>query len=114
MHYFSYGVVAEQYNSNIILGRGLDVISKNAWVKGALYDSDLGFYVMSYGENKVPGMLFWADEAAMDAIRGLVKNFEALNPTYEFVLKPVVVHTETVIFQAQTFMYENIEGLQEI
>lgn len=114
MYFFSYGIVAEQYNSNVILKRGLDVIAKNAWVKGALYDSELGFNVMTSGEDRVKGMLFTADEEAMLTIKGITLNFQSLKPNLELVLKQIVVYTENVSYEAQVFICEKVEGMQKI
>ncbi|NHN30341.1 hypothetical protein [Paenibacillus agricola] len=114
MHFFSYGIVANQYNSNVILKRGLTVVSKHAWVKGSLYDTDLGFNVMDFGEDKVDGILFHVDEEAIMTIKGIAQNFQSLKPGLDFVLTPMVVYTETVGYEAYAFINESVEGLLKI
>jgi gamma-glutamylcyclotransferase (GGCT)/AIG2-like uncharacterized protein YtfP len=114
MHFFSYGIVANQFKSNTILKRGLDVVSENAWVRGALYDSELGFNVMTYGEDKVEGVLFDADEDAMVIIKGMARNIQSINSELDFVLIPLVVYTENVTYEAQVFIYEVVDGLKKI
>jgi gamma-glutamylcyclotransferase (GGCT)/AIG2-like uncharacterized protein YtfP len=114
MHFFSYGLVADQYKSNAILTRGIIVVSKEVWVKGELYDTGLGFPAMTAGENKVEGILFEIDELALKTVFGLAKNFDKLNPSYVFELTPLMVYTAKISYEGHAFMYRDAQGLTKI
>jgi gamma-glutamylcyclotransferase (GGCT)/AIG2-like uncharacterized protein YtfP len=114
MYYFSYGVVAEQYQSNAMLSRGIVVVAAHAWVKGELYDTGLAFPAMTAGKDTIEGMLFEIDELATQTIIGMAKSFDKLNPPFIFELKPIVVQTKTVTYEGHAFTYEHAQGLTKI
>jgi gamma-glutamylcyclotransferase (GGCT)/AIG2-like uncharacterized protein YtfP len=114
MHFFGYGVEAAERTENVLITRGLALISDIAWVKGTLYDTGLGFPALAPGEESVYGKLYDVEEETLHTINALANRFNEINPPYRFVLHHVPVSTPKGDFEALTFRYESGKGLEKI
>lgn len=114
MYLFGYGVMAATKTENVLMNRGLGLVSDNAWVKGVLFDTGLGFPAMTDGEETVYGQLYSIEEETLQTYRVLAKGFDELNPPHQFELKQVTVFTTRGDYEALTFMYDTGDGLEKI
>jgi gamma-glutamylcyclotransferase (GGCT)/AIG2-like uncharacterized protein YtfP len=111
MIYFAYGIIAAYGKDNPFFFRNTEIVSDNAWVKGVLYDTGLGFPALTEGEDIVKGKLILIDKATLDTLTGMAKQYDGLNPPYRFLQKIVTAHSASGAVEAVTFIYENGDGL---
>jgi gamma-glutamylcyclotransferase (GGCT)/AIG2-like uncharacterized protein YtfP len=109
--YFAYGIIAAYGKDNPFFSRNSEIVSNDAWVKGVLYDTGLGFPAMTVGEDIVKGKLILIDEATLVTLTGMAKQLDGLNPPYSFLQKTVTAYSASGATDAVTFIYENGDGL---
>jgi gamma-glutamylcyclotransferase (GGCT)/AIG2-like uncharacterized protein YtfP len=115
MYLFAYGLVSVSSKENQMYIRIMRMVAEKAWVlNGALYLTALDFPVLTYGENKIKGKLFFADEDAMLLLKGLAETIDKLNLPYTYLLNPIKAYTDHGVYDAYAFMYNSSEGLAKL
>jgi gamma-glutamylcyclotransferase (GGCT)/AIG2-like uncharacterized protein YtfP len=115
MYIFAYGMVAVSSKENQMYSRIMRMISEKAWVmNGDLYITPLELPVLTYGESKIAGKLFYADENAMTTLKGLADTVDQMNPPYTYLLNPIKAYTDHGVYDAHAFMYNSCEGLVKL
>jgi gamma-glutamylcyclotransferase (GGCT)/AIG2-like uncharacterized protein YtfP len=113
MLYFAYGIIAYG-KENPFFSRNVEILTDNAWVKGVLYDTGLGFPALTSGNEIIKGKLIRMDEHTLETLLGMAKQYDDLNEPYTFKLKSVITYTDSGVNDAVTLMYETAEGLARI
>ncbi len=114
MNVFVYGIVSLSHKDNPFISRHSRLLSGEAWVRGVLYDTGLGFPALTSGEDKVSGKLLAMGDIAFESVRELASNFNRMNPPYRFELKPVQVFAGAVTYDAFAYMYASGDGLTRV
>jgi gamma-glutamylcyclotransferase (GGCT)/AIG2-like uncharacterized protein YtfP len=116
MNFFAYGSIVLNYKNNPLFIRDMVVIAEQAWVKGVLYDTGLGFPALTLGEERVQGKLFEVNHGLIETLKGIAAQYDELNPPYQYVLKPIEVYSDQAecMHHAWAFVYEQIHGLSKI
>ncbi|KEQ25010.1 gamma-glutamylcyclotransferase family protein [Paenibacillus tyrfis] len=114
MNLFVYGVVSLNHKDNPFISRHSLLLSDEAWVRGVLYDTGLGFPALTSGEDKVSGKLLAMGDVAFETVSELASNFNGMNPPYRFELKSVQVFVGAVTYEALAYMYASGHGLTRI
>jgi gamma-glutamylcyclotransferase (GGCT)/AIG2-like uncharacterized protein YtfP len=115
MYLFAYGLAAISSKENQMYIRIMRMVAEKAWVlNGALFLTALDFPVLTYGENRITGKLFYADEKAMITIKGLAETVDQMNSPYTYLLNPIKAYTDDGVYDAHAFMYNSSEGLSKL